>query len=159
MPQNKRLQSREDTMDNDSAKPSGGTSSAMPWLDDLKQLVERYKIPGIDFTALVDWQRKDIEAWIEANRQANEGLKALIEKRNEILRETFAEWQAAVKDMASTDALSKQAESAKNRVEKAVANFRELSQIEAEARTNAWKAVQDRMQDNLSNLQKLLQPK
>lgn len=146
-------------MDNDSAKPAGGTASAMPWLDDIKQLVERYKVPGIDFAALVEWQRKDIEAWIEANRQANEGLKALIEKRNDILRETFAEWQAAVRDMASTDALSKQAESAKNRVEKAVADFRELSQIEAETRTNAWKAVQDRMQDNLSNLQKLLQPK
>ena len=31
--------------------------------------------------------------------------------------------------------------------------------MEAQSRNNAWKVVQDRMQENLANLQKLLQPK
>ena len=48
---------------------------------------------------------------------------------------------------------------AKSGFDKAVANFRELSQLETEAWTNTWKTVQDRMQDNLANLQKLLRPK
>ena len=43
--------------------------------------------------------------------------------------------------------------------EKAVANFRELTQLEMQAHTNAWKVVQERMQENMANLQKLLQPK
>jgi phasin family protein len=149
---------REDTMADENAKPAS-SAGAMQWLDDVRQIVERYRLPGIDLGALAEWQRKDVEALMEANRQANEGFRALIEKRNEILRESFAEWQAAVKDMASTDALSKQAEAAKSGFEKAVSNFRELSQIETEAWTNAWKTVQSRMQENLSNLQKLLQPK
>jgi phasin family protein len=82
-----------------------------------------------------------------------------VERRNEILRETLAEWQAAVKDATSAEAMSKRAEVAKHGVQKAIANFRELSEMEAQARNNAWKVVQERMQENMANLQKLLQPK
>jgi hypothetical protein len=39
-------------------------------------------------------------------------------------------------------------------VEKAVANFREFSQI-GEARSNPWNVPQERMKENLGNLQKL----
>ena len=116
-------------------------------------------MPNVDIDALIDWQRKDMEALAEMNRQASEGLKALVERRNEILRETLAEWQAAVKDATSAEAMSKRAEAAKQGVEKAIANFRELSEMEAQARNNAWKVVQERMQENMANLQKLLQPK
>jgi hypothetical protein len=44
-------------------------------------------------------------------------------------------------------------------VQKAIANFRELSELEAQSRNNAWKIVQERMQENMATLQKLLQPK
>jgi phasin family protein len=131
----------------------------MPWLDDLKKLIDKYQLRGVDVAALVDWQRKDMEALAEAKRQAFEGMKALIDRRNEILQETLAQWQATVKDATSAEAMSKQAEAVKQGVEKAVANFRELSQMEAQARNNAWKVAQDRIQENLGNLQKMLQPK
>ena len=144
-------------MENES-KPSAGMG-AMPWLDDLKKLVNQFQLPGVDVAALIDWQRKDMEAIAEANRQAYEGIKTLVDRRNEILQETMAQWQAALKDATSTDAMSKQADAANQGLEKAVANFRELSQMEVELRTNAWKVLQDRMQENLGNLQKLLQPK
>ena len=146
-------------METDSKQPTGADANAMPWLNDLKKLIEKFQLPGVDVGALVEWQRKDMEALAEANRQASEGIKALVARRNEILQETLAEWQAALKDATSTDAMSKQAEAAKQGVQKALANFRELSDMEAQARSNAWKAVQDRLQENLANLQKLLQPK
>ena len=120
----------------------------------------RSSCPGVDVSALIDWQRKDIEALTEANRQAYEGVKTLIERRNEMLREAFSQWQATMKDASpGTDAISRQTELAKQSVEKAVANFRELSEMEAQARNNAWKVVQERMQENMANLQKLFQPK
>ncbi|NEU98658.1 phasin family protein [Bradyrhizobium sp. UFLA 03-164] len=131
----------------------------MPWLGDLKKMAERFTLPGIDIGALIEWQRKDMEALAEANRQAYEGVQALVSRRNEILQETLAQWQAAMKGFGSGDILTNQAETAKQQVEKALANFRELSQMEAQARNNAWKVMQDRMQENLANLQKLLQPK
>jgi phasin family protein len=146
-------------MSADNSKSDGGFANMMPWLDDFKQMVEKYKLPNVDIAALIEWQRKDMEALVEANRKANEGIRALVERRNEILGETFAEWQAAVSNLTGADALSKQADAAKQGVEKAVANFRELTQLEMQAHTNAWKLVQERMQENMANLQKLLQPK
>lgn len=146
-------------MADETANKPGGGADPLQWLDEFKRMAERYKLPGIDIAALTEWQRKDMEAVVEANKQAQEGLKALIERRNEILRDAFAQWQGAMKDVASPEAFSKQAEAAKQNVEKAMANFRELAQLEAQARTNAWKVLQDRMQENLANLQKLLQPK
>jgi phasin family protein len=132
---------------------------AMSWFEDMKKMIDKVRLPGVDVAALIDWQRKDIEALTEANRQAYEGVKTLIERRNEMLREAFSQWQTTMKDASGADAISKQTELAKQSVEKAVANFRELSEMEAQARTNAWKVVQERMQENMANLQKLFQPK
>ncbi len=129
------------------------------WLDDIKKLTEKFQLPGVDVAALVDWQRKDLETLVEANRQAYDGVRALIERRNEILQETLAQWQAAVKDATSSEAIAKQAETGKQGVQQVIANIRELAEMEAQSRNNAWKVVQDRMQENLANLQKLLQPK
>ena len=144
----------------ETSKQSTGTDdTSTPWLDDIKQLTEKFQLPGVDVAALVDWQRKDLETLVEANRQAYEGVRALIERRNEILQETLAQWQAAVKDATSSEAIAKQAEAGKQGVQQVIANIRELAEMEAQSRNNAWKVVQDRMQENLANLQKLLQPK
>ena len=144
----------------ETSKQSTGTDDiSKQWLDDIKKLTEKFQLPGVDVAALVDWQRKDMETLVEANRQAYEGVRALIERRNEILQETLAQWQAAVKDATSSEAIEKRAEAGKQGVQQVIANIRELAEMEAQSRNNAWKVVQDRMQENLANLQKLLQPK
>jgi phasin family protein len=144
----------------ETSKQSTGTDdTSTQLLDDIKKLTEKFKLPGIDVAALVDWQRKDLEALVEANRQAYDGVRALIERRNEILKEKLAEWQTAVKDATSSEAIAKRAEAGKEGVQQVIANIRELAEMEAQSRNKAWKVVQDRMQENLANLQKLLQPK
>ena len=128
-------------------------------LGDLMNLVKKFKVPGIDIAAIVEAQRKDMEALAEANRQAYEGIKALAKRRNEILKESLVEWQEAMKDAGGKEALAKGAAKAKKGVQQAIANFKELADMEAQSRSKAWKVVQDRFQENLANLQKLLQPK
>jgi hypothetical protein len=56
-------------METESKQSTGADSSTMPWLDDIKKLIDKYRVPGVDVAALVDWQRKDMEALAEANRQ------------------------------------------------------------------------------------------
>ena len=56
-----------------------------------------------------------MEALAEANRQAYEGIKALAQRRNEILRAALVEWQEAIKDATGKDALSKNADSGQAR--------------------------------------------
>ncbi|MFT7722560.1 MAG: TIGR01841 family phasin [Roseateles sp.] len=145
------------------AKTSASAPAAwpgLPTLDDLKGLAEQFKLPGVDLSALADWQRKDLETIAEAQRQAYEGIKSLVERRNEILAETLAEWQAAMKEVRGADAPAKAAgEAVKGGVQRAIENFRELSEMEAKARSDTWKVLQDRLQENMASLQQLLAPK
>ncbi len=141
------------------AADAASNPMTMPSLEDLGKLLEQFKLPGIDINAMMEWQRKDMEALAEANRQAYAGIQALAQRRAEILRDTLAQWQQALGSVAGQDALARQSEAAQQGIQQAIANFRELAEMEAQARNNAWKVVQDRLQENMANLQKLVQPK
>jgi len=136
---------------------SVGAWPPLPSAEDLGQLVERFKLPGVDVSALVEWQRKDFEALVEANRQAVEGMKSLATRQGEILQETLAQWQGAIGSVGGTGGAASGAESVQRGIGQALENVRELATLEAAARGKAWKVMQDRMQDNMANLQKLLQ--
>src|ERR1700745_2853449 len=105
-------------METDSRHSTGPDAGAFPGFEDLKKLIEKFQLPSLDIDALIDWQRKDMEALTEANRQAFEGMQDLVGRRNEIVRETLAKWQAAVKDATSAEAISKRADVAKQGIEK-----------------------------------------
>ena len=124
----------------------------LPSFDDLSKMLQQFKLPGIDVSAIAESQRKDFEALAEANRQAYAGMQALAQRRNEMLKDAFA-------GMTGPDTLSRQTEQVQQRVQQIVDNFRELAQMEAETRNQAWKVLQDRYQENVANLQALLQPK
>ena len=122
------------------------------------RLVLGCKLPGIDIAAIVESQRQDMETLAEANRQACEGIKALAERRNQMLKEAFGKWQEAMKGASGTEIITKQAELARQGLQDAIANVRELAQMEAKSRKEAWKVVQDRFEENLDKLKKQLQP-
>lgn len=143
-------------------KPSEADANpipGLPSLEDLGKLMQDFKLPGVDVGALVDWQRKDLEALAEANRQAYEGFQALVQRRNEMLQEAFAGWQQQLQGATGQGGLAQLSEGAQQGVQQAIANFRELAEMEARTRGDAWKVVQDRLEENLQNLSKLLQPK
>lgn len=133
-------------------------SADMFGLSDLGKLLEQFHLPGIDVTALVEAQRKDMQALADANREAYEGIRALVERRHEILRESLAEWRETMKESIGPQALAKQAEVASKSVQQAIADFRELAEMEAATRNKTWMVLQDRFQGSTVNLQKLLQP-
>ncbi|MFT4243191.1 MAG: phasin family protein [Acidovorax sp.] len=142
-----------------SKKTTAPEIPGIPTLDDLKKMAQQFKLPGVDVSALIEWQRKDLEALAEANRQAYEGMQALAQRRAEMLRENFAQWQDALKNAAGADALSRNTEAVQRGVQQAIDNMREMAALEAATRTNAWKVLQDRMQENMANLGQLLKPR
>lgn len=138
-------------------KASEGAFSAS-WVDEFKDLVAKYRLPGVDVAQIVDWQRKDMEAFTEANKVLADGARAVFDKRNEILRETLAQWRSALEGAMAPDALSKQTDAATAGVQRALTNMQQLAEMDMRARTDAWRVVQERMQANLVELQKLLRP-
>jgi phasin family protein len=138
--------------------PKETTFDALSFQDSMK-LLESFKLPGIDLSTIIESQRKDMEALNEANQEAFNGIKALAERRREILQEVMTQWQEAMKDTTSREASLNRSELLREGVQQAVANFRELADIEAQSRARSWKILLDRFHENVGNLQKLLQPK
>ena len=123
------------------------------------KMMDQFHIPGVDLQAIMDGRRKDVEAVVQANRVAFQGLQALVQRQTEILQQTMSEWQKAAQGMSVKDpgaAVGSAAELAKQAFEKALANMRELAELAIKAQTDAYEVIKHRVQENMEELRSVL---
>ena len=113
------------------------------------KLMSQFRLPGVDFAALVDRERKNIEALAEANRIAFEGWQLLVRRQAEILQETMKE---VVANAGQQDAIKKRADLAKEGFEKALANMRELAEMATKSQKEAFDVVRKRIEENVEGI-------
>ena len=135
-------------MSNDSKSTEKGTAGETPFFDFTK-LMSQFRLPGVDFAALVDRERKNIEALAEANRIAFEGWQRLVRRQAEILQETMKE---VVANAGQQDAIKKRADLAKEGFEKALANMRELAEMATKSQKEAFEVVRKRIEENVEGI-------
>ena len=128
---------------------------------DFTKLTEQFKVPTVDTEALLDSQRKNIEAFSAANRIAFEGAQAVTQRQVEILRQVMEESAAVVKQLTAAgkpeDKLADQAELLKHTYEQSVANFRELAEMGAKSNGEAVEVLSRRVTEGLDELKTALQ--
>lgn len=124
--------------------------------DEFAKMATKYKLPGVDMNALVDSQRKNLEALTAANRVAIEGMQAVAKRQAEILQETMDEVSSALERFTKAgtpqDAAANQAEFAKGAFEKALGNMRELAELVAKSNTEATQAINSRISETLDEI-------
>jgi hypothetical protein len=76
------------SVSNDMKPREKGVAGENPVFD-FNKLISQFQLPGVDFTALVDRERKNIEALVKANRIAFEGWQRLVRRQAEMLQETM----------------------------------------------------------------------
>ena len=116
---------------------------------DFTKLMSQFRLPGVDFAALVDRERKNIEALTKANRIAFEGWQRLVRRQAEMLQETM---KKVVADASQQDAKKKRADLAKEGFEKALANMRELAEITTQSQKEAFDVVRKRIEENVESI-------
>jgi phasin family protein len=113
-----------------------------------------------DFKALLDIQRKNIEALSEANKLAFECFQAAGQRQAEILSQLLADTSSIVKEITAENTpegkINRQAELVKNAYEKSVTNWRELADIIGESSTEATGIIHDRVNSSLTELKSAL---
>jgi phasin family protein len=119
---------------------------------DFTKLMSQFRLPGVDFAALVDRERKNIEALAKANRIAFEGWQRLVRRQAEMLQETM---KKVVADAGQEDAIKKRADLAKEGFEKALANMRELAEMTAQSQKEAFDVVRKRIEENVESIRNL----
>jgi len=141
----------ENAVSNDIKPTEKGAAGETPVFDFTK-LMSQFQLPGVDFTALVDRERKNIEALVKANRIAFEGWQRLVRRQAEMLQETM---KKVVADASQEDAKKKRADLAKEGFEKALANMRELAEITTQSQKEAFDVVRKRIEENVAGIRNL----
>ena len=127
---------------------------------DVTKLLEKFKVPGVDMTAIIEARRKDIEAVVESNKAAMEAMQAMARKQAEMLTAAMHEIQANVKDMASSMGdPAKQAEIAKKAYAKAVADVKDLADMARKSQTESMASITKRAQEHMEEIKKMMKPK
>lgn len=127
--------------------------------DEFAKMAGQMQVPGVDMGAVVESQRKNLDAVTQANKQALEGMQAVTARQAEILQETMAETTGVIEALASTatspqDAAAKQAELAKAAFEKALGNMKELADMVAKSNAEATETINTRISESLDEIKK-----
>jgi len=118
---------------------------------DFAKVADQFKLPGLDAQALVEYQKRNLEAVASANKIALEGAQAVIRRQAEIVRKSVEDASKALSELNAAetpqDKLLKQAELAKEAYESAVANLRELTEMASKSNGEAAELISSRVSD------------
>ena len=115
---------------------------------------------AVDMGAVVEAQRRNLEALAQANQVAADGMRALAERQAEILRQGMEQAASAMGTMLSSgspeDKAARQTEFAKGAFERAIANARELAEMTTRAQSEAGDVIARRMAASMDELKAML---
>ncbi len=123
---------------------------------DVNKFAEQFKVPGVDTKALIESQRKNVEAMTTANRVALEGLQAIAQRQAEILRQAMEETTKVVRELAQpgqpAEKIAGQAALVKEAYELSLANMRELTEMSSKSNAEAADVLTHRFSASLEEL-------
>jgi phasin family protein len=119
---------------------------------DFAKVADQFKVPGLDAQALVEYQKRNLEAFASANKIALEGAQAVIRRQAEIVRKGVEDASKALSDLNAAetpqDKLLKQAELAKEAYEAAIANLQELTEMASKSNGEAANLLSTRVSES-----------
>ncbi len=128
---------------------------------DMTKMLGDVKIPGFDMQAIMDAQRKNIEALTAANQTAVQGMQAVAQRQAEILSQSMNEVSSIAQQLASSasnpqEMTAKQAELVRKAFEQGLANARELAEMVSKSNTEAFAIINKRVTESLQELKTLV---
>ena len=123
--------------------------------------IKGFSLPGFDFSAIFDIQRKNIEAFTAASQTFTQGLQTVAQRQSEIARQQLEQFQGLLTVAAPTakveDNVVKQADLVKAAYEKNVSNARELQDILTKVTNEASDILSRRVVASLDEIKSVAQ--
>jgi len=120
---------------------------------DLNSMLEQFKVPGVDMSALVEMRKKNIEAIVEANKSAYDSMQQLERKQSDMLTQAMQDIQAAAK--ASPGNPGKQSEVAHAACLKALDDIKDIAEIARESQGDAMASITQRANEHVEEIKKM----
>lgn len=124
--------------------------------EQFAKMMEGVKVPGVDMDALIESQRKNIEAMSKAAQLTADGAAAISQRQLEILKATREQMNAALQDMKLTG--EQQGEFVRKAVETAMSSTRELAEMTAKSNADVFNVVKQRMTEDFEKLRTAFLP-
>ena len=127
---------------------------------DITKIMAEFRMPAMpDMTELAKAQQKNLEAITAANKVALEGARAFAERHMQIVQQSMAEMQDAMRSMASPgdpqQQAAKQAEMAKAAYERATAQMQELADLIQKSSGEALSVLHKRFAEAMEEVKNL----
>jgi phasin family protein len=123
---------------------------------DMSKMMADFRFRPFDVEAMWAAQRRNIEAFNQANQLAVEGVNALARRQVEIGRQAFEEFSTLVRDLtqpgSAESRIAKNTEFAKQAIEKSVSNGRELAMLAGKAGSDAAEVLHKRASESLDEM-------
>lgn len=127
---------------------------------DMSKMMGEFKMPQFNFEAMMNAQRKNIEAMTAVNQAAFESFQSLARRQAELFRqgieETTQTMNAVMSSGSPEEKVMRQAEASKAAVDKCIANAREIADTVAKCNTQAMETVSHRMSESLDELRDIM---
>jgi phasin family protein len=126
---------------------------------DVTRMMTDFRFRPIDVEALMACQRRNIEAFSQANQLAVEGVQAVARRQIEIARQAFEDASVLFRELAqpvsAEDRIARNTEFAKQLIEKSVTNGREITELAAKAGSEAADVLRKRASESLDELREM----
>ena len=129
---------------------------------DIRKMLEQMKLPGVDVNAIVEAQRKNIEALTLANQQTYQDMQAFAARQSEVVQKAAVELQGAMRNMAGkspAEAAQVGMDFTQRAVQGALANMLDLAQAAQRSQAQAMEEANRRFQEYIEGLRKMLPPR
>jgi len=132
-------------------------NSAFPFADlDVSKFMSSFKVPGFEYEALVEAQKRNIATFQEAGTIAGKTFQAIAQRQVEMAQKGLEVALAGANDVAKAktpeDSLKCQAALAQRAFEVQVANLREIGEIAQKAGGEVFQVVNRRFLEGLDEL-------
>lgn len=123
---------------------------------DLGKAFAGLAFPGFNVDSLAAAQRKNLEAFTQANQLAVEGAQAVARRQVELARKAMDEASAVMRDWtqpaAPEEQVAKNVELVKHAFEQSVANARELTELVTKANADTFNVIHKRIAEGFEEI-------
>ncbi|MCD8562579.1 MAG: TIGR01841 family phasin [Alphaproteobacteria bacterium] len=129
--------------------------------NDFSKLYEQFQVAPFDLKAVMEAQRKNVQAFADAQQVAMESLQALAQRQTEIISQLVEDHSQVAKELMGEGSpeskIAKNADLFKRIYERTVSNLRELSDMVNKSNVEASNIINKRVSAGMSELKSALE--
>jgi len=127
--------------------------------EEFTKAFSQFQFPGVDVSAIIASQQKNLEALTAANLAAMSVTQAVITRQAEIMQHTMTATASAAEDLSHSETpqevSSKQTELVKTIFEKSLSDMTEIAEMVTKSNIEASAAINKRLSESLDEVKKL----